>query len=112
MCTRVETVDFDLCLLTRNTICLFADVHFKFRRTTTLPRISRGPTCRLGFQLLSSPFLFGQVYLSELNGKQAQFIVHPRYKVKSEGDIVSICELEACQNFGTTRAGEECLREK
>lgn len=29
-----------------------------------------------------------QMHLTHQNGKQAQFLVHPRYKVKSEGDMV------------------------
>ncbi len=32
--------------------------------------------------------IFLQVYLFEFNGKTAQFKIEPRYKVKSEGDVV------------------------
>ena len=34
-----------------------------------------------------------KVHLKQQNGKQAQFVIHPRYKVKSEGDVVSIYKL-------------------
>lgn len=34
-------------------------------------------------------FLTFQVGLSENNSKQVQFVVHPKHKVKTEGEIVS-----------------------
>ena len=45
----------------------------------------------LGLKLIHIDTCFPKVYLHEFNAKHSQFRILPRYKVKSEGEVVSSC---------------------